>query len=350
MPGRAKASRSARWRFSEAADTFSAPSAGEGGMPTTVYFATNRAPTGPPEDWHSYGAGIVAPSDPAAITYAEAFVDNTNLTADTAGAIIAIQNVQKGSFSSSAIADLSAPGRNLLVFIHGFDNSFENAITRAAFNREWFAQSGVAAADTTVIAFSWPSLGQLIAFPLPWEDYKKDQTMAGQSGFHLMSFFARLQPIIMQARAAGSRIFLLAHSMGNWALQAAVESWFSHGNDDALLFDAAILAAADEVYTTFDYPEPGRLSGLHRLTGRTAILFSGADQVLKVSELINLGAERLGQDGPDNRTDAARFPPAQYDMVDCTGLRDYDFGFASSHQYYRRSPAVRNAIAQVMAG
>jgi hypothetical protein len=32
-------------------------------------------------------------------------------------------------------------------------------------------------------------------------------------------------------------------------------------------------------------------------------------------------------------------------MVDCTEFRDYSFDFASSHQYYRRSPRVRSDIA-----
>ena len=100
-------------------------------MLTTVYFATNRALTGPSGDWRSYGADIARPSEPGAITYAAAFVDNTNLTADKTGAIQQIQNVQQGGFSQSAIDDLSVPGRNLLVFVHGFANSFENAITRA---------------------------------------------------------------------------------------------------------------------------------------------------------------------------------------------------------------------------
>jgi hypothetical protein len=36
-------------------------------MLTTVYFATNRARRGPPENWQSYTASIVAPSDPSAI-------------------------------------------------------------------------------------------------------------------------------------------------------------------------------------------------------------------------------------------------------------------------------------------
>jgi esterase/lipase superfamily enzyme len=319
-------------------------------MLTTVYFATNRALEGPAADWTSYTANIVAPSDPGAITYATAFVDNTDLTADKTGAIEKIENVSTGRFSQSAMDDLSNPGRNLLVFIHGFDNSFEAAITRAAFNREWFAASRVAAADTTVVAFSWPSLGKLISFPLPWEDYQKDQIMAGQSGLHLMSFFANLQPLLTRARANRNRIFLLAHSMGNYALQAAVQSWFTHGNGDAVLFDEAILAAADERYDTFDFPEPGRLSSLHRLASHISIYFSDADLVLKVSELVNLGAERLGQDGPRNRHDPVRFPPALYHMFDCTGFRDYAYDFQTSHQYYRRSPGVRADIAQTMTG
>jgi esterase/lipase superfamily enzyme len=320
-------------------------------MPTTVYFATNRTRNGPPENWRSYTSNIVAPSNPNAVLYATAFVDNTNLTADKTGAITSIQNIGAGAFTDEVRDDLAAVGRNLLVFIHGFDNSFENAITRAAFNREWFAGSGVAAADTSVVAFSWPSLGKLISFPLPAEDYRKDQVTAGQSGYHLMTFFSRLQPVIESARLAGRRVFLLAHSMGNWALQAAVESWFSHGNGQAALFDEIFLAAADERYDTFEFPQPGRLSSLYLLCGRISIYYSRADDVLKVSEILNLGAERLGEDGPRNRADPILFPPARYRMDDCTGFHDYHpFDFASSHQYYRRSPAVRTDIAQTMAG
>lgn len=318
-------------------------------MLTTVFFATNRAVTGSPGDWRSYGANITSPSDPGAITYATAFVDNTNLTADKTGAIQQIQNVQQGGFSQSAIDDLSAPGRNLLVFVHGFANSFENAITRAAFNREWLAQSGMTEADTTVVAFSWPSLGRLLSLPFPWVDYQRDQIMAGQSALHLMTFFANLEPLIAQARTTGYRVFLVAHSMGNLALQGAVESWFSHGNGDAYLFDEAILAAADERYDSFDFPEPGRLSALHRLAGRISIYFSAADAVLSLGMAINLGAKRLGQDGPHDRFDAAKFPPSQYRMVDCRGFYDYAFDFTSSHQYYRRSPGVRTDIATTMA-
>jgi esterase/lipase superfamily enzyme len=81
-----------------------------------------------------------------------------------------------------------------------------------------------------------------------------------------------------------------------------------------------------------------------------AIYFSRADQVLQLSMVVNLGAKRLGQDGPHNRADPNAFPPGQFDMVDCTGIRDYEFNFMTSHQYYRMSPQVRSIMEAGMAG
>jgi esterase/lipase superfamily enzyme len=222
-------------------------------MATTVHFATNRVVQGAASNYRNYSHASSTDRSNA-ITYGTAFVNDANLTADTVGAITSIQDISKGHFTDHSMQDLSDPGRNLLVFLHGFDNSFENAITRAAFNQQWFLNSGVSAANTTVVAFSWPSLGKLLSLPILWEDYLHDQTTAGESGAHIMSFFANLEPIAKGVRAGGHRVFLLAHSMGNWALQAAVESWFAHGNGPAQLFDEAFLAAADERYDNFSFP------------------------------------------------------------------------------------------------
>ena len=318
-------------------------------MTTTVYFATNRTVNHPQDRPGNYSFNIVSPMKPEEVTYATAFLDSANLTADTVGAIRSIQDINQGGFSQAAIDDLSTGGRNILVFIHGFANSFENAITRAAFNREWLAETGVDAADTTVVAFSWPSRGQVITPPFPSFAYRWDQTTAGQSGFHLMSFFANLLPIVETARANGRRTFLLAHSMGNWALQAAVESWFAHGNGDADLFDEALLAAPDEISTSFDFGPFGRLSALSRLARRISVFHNRGDKVLDIlSETLN-GSHRLGQDGPRNGGDIGQFPTATYRMVDCSGFHDYVADFQGSHQYYRRSTGVRDIIANVMS-
>src|SRR5437763_16373956 len=94
-------------------------------MLTTVYFATNRALEGPAADWTSYGTNIVAPTDPTSITYATAFVENTNLTSNTTGAIQTIENETTGRFRKSAMDEQSNPCSNLLVLITGFDNNYE---------------------------------------------------------------------------------------------------------------------------------------------------------------------------------------------------------------------------------
>ena len=75
---------------------------------------------------------------------------------------------------------------------------------------------------------SWPSAGLREArwsrLPFPTLPYKEDQKAAGNSGMHLMRFFSNLLPILERARNNGRRTFLLAHSVGNLALQGAVKA------------------------------------------------------------------------------------------------------------------------------
>jgi esterase/lipase superfamily enzyme len=324
---------------------------GERMVSTTVYFATNRVAQGPASDWRSYGADIVTPTDASRVTYAAAFVDGTELAAEGSGAITAISHAQAGGFDANVAHDILGSGKNILIFLHGFANSFENALTRAAFNRLWFAAAGIGAADTTVVAFSWPSLGQVIAAPphlLP-DDYLRDQSQAGRSGFHVASFFANLEPLLAQARGQGRRVFLLAHSMGSFALQAAVESWFSHGRAATRLFDEVFLAAGDERYDSFELPMGARLSRLGDLAARISIYYSIRDIALYLSAAVNL-IPRLGHEGPVHRTDASRYPPTRYRIPDCAAVGDYDLFNPpdASHQYYRRSAKVRADIAAAM--
>jgi esterase/lipase superfamily enzyme len=316
-------------------------------MPTTVYFASNRILTGDPSAVTSYGPNIRPPSHPTAIAYGTAFVDGVDVAADEQGSITSIQNTNTGAFAPDVAADLSNAGRNLLVFIHGFDNTFEDGITRAAFNREFLAASGEPATDTTVLAFSWPSLGKIVSFPILDSDYRNDQNMARHSGVHLMSFFAQIEPLLRMARANGRRAYLLAHSMGNLALSSAVENWFLHGNGNAPLFDVSILAAGDCGFDAFAQPNLAGLDGLSLLSSRIATYYSTADKVLELSAVLN-GQQRLGQQGPKDRDNLSEFPAAIYTTFNASGIVDFGMDFLSSHQYYRLSPTVRSAIAAEM--
>ena len=144
-----------------------------------------------------------------------------------------------------------------------------------------------------------------------------------------MTFFANLEPIITSARAKGNRVFLLTHSMGNWALQAAVESWFAHGNGDAFLFDEVFLAAADEIHSSFEFLPAGRLSALDRLSRRISTYASDKDVVLDISMKINF-AKRLGQDGAHDRSNHGALSAGQV-----------------SHRDVRRLPRLRDQHRQL---
>jgi esterase/lipase superfamily enzyme len=317
-------------------------------VPTTVFFASNRVLTGDPTLIASYGPNIQPPSVSTDIMYGTAFVDGVDIETDQQGSITSIQDTNKGAFAPNVAGDLSNAGRNLLVFIHGFDNTFEDAITRAAYDREFLAASGKAGTDTTVLAFSWPSLGKIVSFPVADADYLHDQKMATLSGVHLMSFLGQVEPLLRISRANGCRTYLLAHSMGNLALESAVENWFLHGNGNAELFNVSILAAGDCGFDAFAQPNLTGLDGLSLLSSRISVYFSGKDEVLRLAQVIN-GLQRLGQDGPKDRNDQAKFPPAVYRMFDATDITDYDRNFLTSHQYYRLSPTVRDAIAVDLA-
>lgn len=318
---------------------------------TTVYFATNRLDDG--TGAFGYGSSIV-PYDINDITFAVADVTGIDLAAEGSGTINAISNKTDANFSTTARQAIIGAGKNLLVFIHGFDNSFEDAIKRAAYNREWFAASGRAEADMTVVAFTWPSAGLLFAAPphFPPDAYLADQARAAQSAFHLAYFLRVIDQLRSDYRAANpnGRIILLAHSMGNYALAGAVQLWFTSGDPNDLLFDEAILPAADEMDDSFLMTANGRLSDLPRLARRITMYCSERDVAMYLSTTINLEA-RLGFDGPDDKHDATQYPPVAFRIIDCTDVGDYDLFDPpdASHQYYRRSKIVRSDIAATIA-
>ncbi|GEP59656.1 alpha/beta fold hydrolase [Reyranella soli] len=317
-------------------------------MASTVYFATNRVIVGPKDKPGSYTSSMVPSANPAEVIYGTAFVGSADFEEDKPGNITSLHDFSDGMFNDPVNEDLSKGGRNILVFIHGFANTFGDAIARAAFNREWFANHGISGTDTAVIAFSWPSRGQVVSLPLPWDAYRHDQEAATNSGMHLLRFLSNLLPMLEKARENGRRTFLLAHSMGNLALQGAVGTWFAQGNGEATMFDEVILAAPDVKHTAFGNGASDHLHDLHRLAQRISVLYSRADKVLDdLSEIVN-GGPRLGQRGPYGMGDLVQFPAKRYQMVDCTGFNDYKITFQGSHQYYRISRGVRATIAALM--
>lgn len=337
-------------------------------MNTTVFFATNRRLLGSGDKLVDY-AGEAGPAGmPGKLTHAMAFVEGTDIPSQETGRVRSIEGVSPDAFSQKVADDL-AGGRDLLIFIHGFANSFSDALTRAAFNRVWFSEGG---ADCTVVAFSWPSAGvvldpamllpglilapinllldRLEASPLA-SAYLADQKAADASAADLTSFLDRMRPIAKQVRAGGRRVFLLCHSMGNRAMEGTLANWADMGLPVELLFDEAISASADTAFQDKDGSGPDWLLHLGKLSEGVSVYFSRADIILKLSRRVN-HVQRLGDNGPVDMDLPGRYPISRFRFVDCSELEDDEpkGGIDKSHQFYRRLPVVRDDIGKLLQG
>ena len=288
--------------------------------------------------------------------------------------------------SKAMFADLQADmqqGRDMLVLIHGYNVSWEEAVGTAAaleamLNRPDAspASAGVRAADgapasnpaVRVVLFTWPSNGQA----LPFVSYKSDRgdaaASAGAVGRGLLKVRDFLQELGREVRSGnrevarlrerlqaegvrpsevdravaqleatevcGRNIHLLAHSMGNFVLQHALNRLFefSPGTSLPRLFDRVFLCAAD---VDDNVLEPGQpMEQVHQVANLVAIYHNPHDNALRVSDYTKANPERLGQRG------AARPQALHHKMmqVDCSGL----VAGLTQHSYYTNGRIARD--------
>lgn len=315
-----------------------------------VLFATNRVPVGnTAQGVQDFGDQIM----PAGSLWCgTASVSGITMHDPDAGTLAPIPDLYQGpGFSPAQIATLTNSTNRMLMFVHGTDNDFEDAIQRAAYNKSWL--EAVAQQSFDVIAFTWPArayggIGQILQYH---DDYKADQNQADASADHFGLLLKQLYAL--KPRFAGRNLGLLCHSMGNRMLGGGVEAWFKSGNAPAPpLFDEAILAAAAERAATFDLPTGGRLTNLYKLATGITVYFSEADIMMGLSKAVN-GYAPLGQLGPVNEADTQFFPTGVYQFVDCTDVNDYvgpRLSIDISHQYYRQSLTVRADIGATLIG
>jgi len=259
------------------------------------------------------------------------------------------------------LASAATRGAVPLFYLHGFSNSFSQALQRAAQIEEFYEAEGLALAP---LVFSWPSDGRLLDPRLfaadagLREQYLDDQRDATASGPAL----ARLLREVWRARNragqgdAAPRLVLLAHSMGNHALACGLEAM----NNGLLtremegLFAQAVLVSADVASDALEPGQPLRL--LPQMAEKVTVCIS-PDSTLSVASQIANGNRRLGHYGP---TTLADLPPG-VEVVDCFngldwGSRDRILAKGGSewdvvqHQWYRNDLKARAALAALLAG
>lgn len=117
--------------------------------------------------------------------------------------------------------------KEAFVFVHGYDVTFEDAAKRTA------QLAYDLAFDGAPILYSWPSKGQL-------QDYPADEATIEWTTPHLKSFLERVA-----AKSHATTVHLIAHSMGNRALTAALSSIVKEHPTLPPIFSHVFLAAPD---------------------------------------------------------------------------------------------------------
>jgi esterase/lipase superfamily enzyme len=260
-------------------------------------------------------------------------------------------------------------GRPTIVFIHGFSNSFQDAIERAGWISTFYAAGGFKA---DIFVFTWPSRGSVLGnVPLPYVDYEHDRGTAAASGPAVGRTFRMLYDFVdklSRDQWSNQELHLLCHSMGCYVLRNGLQAWLKLPDPaDAALgapvrsltyvdravrdpimvrktFDQIVLAAADEDDDAFD--DPNKLGGLPRLGNAVSVYHTRKDWVLNtLSSKTKFNGPRLGTNGPDNMSAISD----KVSAIDVSEVFDYGEDI-EGHQYYRKIPAIRDDSVAVLSG
>lgn len=313
----------------------------------TVYFVTNRRPnkkTNPTDFTGEFSEG-----GPANLRYGFAEVDGDQVTLqlaperlvkDEARARLA-DNTKLGSIDIMArIRDkMGKHGRATVVFIHGYNVSFMEAV-KAAAKLKQNLKPVAGGNGVNVVLFSWPSDGKMT----PFLAYASDRHDAAAAGPAFARGFLKLADFLRGATAeeeCAESIHLLAHSMGNYVLRHAVQEVVRQSpGRPPRVFDQVFLMAADEDDDAFE--KDYKLQPLPRLSQRVNVYFNNGDRAMLISDKTKGNPDRLGDDGPRKPRDV----PGKVTLVDCTAVVH---GLVE-HSYFNDSPRVVTDMLSVLDG
>jgi esterase/lipase superfamily enzyme len=175
------------------------------------------------------------------------------------------------AFRSDLRGAMAANGRDAVIFVHGFNNTFTEGLYRIAQLRHDLQVPGVA------VHYSWPSAAEPLGYV-----YDRDSMLFARGG---------LEDLIRDVIAAGAtRVTLVSHSMGGFLTMETLRSMALRDGRVAPQIRGVVLISPDIDVEVFrmqardigDLPQPFLIFGSDR------------DRVLRLSALITGQKGRLG--------------------------------------------------------
>jgi len=214
------------------------------------------------------------------------------------------------------VKDLQAGPDSVLLFVHGYNVKFADAVFKAA----------QIAYDSnfpgSVLVFSWPSAGEVIM-------YDQDQTNAQAAVPHLAEIFR-----LVSNEIGKKNVYIVAHSMGNQVLvNALVQSALSNAN---ISLNELVMAAPDVPLNVFQ----SELDQIRAVATNITLYASSADKAL----LVSMEKSQMPRLGFVGRTGPNIFPGI--DTIDVTAVGDDMLGL--DHSTFSTSRAVIDDLGRLI--
>lgn len=212
-------------------------------------------------------------------------------------------------------------GGHALVFVHGFNNKYEDSVFRFA---QIVHDSGMQA---TPILFTWPSRASLFAY-----EYDKESTNYSRTALEQALRVLADDPDVKD-------ITILAHSMGTWlAMESLRQMGIRDGHVNSKIHNV-ILASPDidiqvfaKQFVEMGTPKP-----------KFTIFVSQDDRALAASSLITGRVSRLGAINPAEEPYRSKLEQAGITAIDLTKVKSGD---GMNHGKFAESPQIVQLIGQ----
>ncbi len=205
--------------------------------------------------------------------------------------------------------------QDILIFIHGFNVTFADAIRRTAQLSYDLKFKGAP------MAYSWPSRGEA-------SEYMRDESSVQYTVPHLVAFLRK----VIDNRG-DANIHIIGHSMGTRALTNALKE-ISYIYAGKHIFKNIILAAPDIDRDVF---RESLLPYVSKTTDKITLYASSDDSALKLSDTLHSG-ERIGQGGDDV------FVYEGLDTIDASGIDTSLLG----HSYFAEKKILVGDLKEVI--
>lgn len=212
-------------------------------------------------------------------------------------------------------------GGHAMVFIHGFNNTYEDSVFRFA---QIVHDSG---ADVTPILFTWPSRAKVLDY-----NYDKESTNYSRTSLERV-----LKALVDDKNV--KNITILAHSMGTWLAMESIRQMAIRDGSLPKKIENVILASPDIDVDVF----ARQWSEMGDKRPNFTIFVSQDDRALALSRYISGDVQRLGQINPAEEPYKTKLEAAGITVVDLTKVKSTD---RLNHGKFAESPQIVQLIGQ----